>query len=125
MLRITMPHVDAWNAWHAWYGNDVDGLPAVLDKVDAACGEVGRDPREVERTTTVLVQLPGGSGRESGDADKRSVTPLGGSPDNIAAGLRAYARIGIRHVQLVLDPITAASIERLAPVIALLRGEDA
>ncbi len=124
MLRITMPHVDAWNAWHAWYGNSLDGLPGVLDKVDSACREVGRDPGEVLRTTTVLVELPGGAGRASGDADKRSVTPLRGSPQEIATGLRAYAQLGIRHLQLVLDPITAESIEHLAPALQLLAGDS-
>lgn len=125
MLRITMPHVDAWNAWHAWYGNSVDGLPGVLEKVDAACGEVGRDPGEVVRTTTVLVQLDGGSGRASGDTGKRGVAPLRGSPEEIAAGLGAYAQLGIRHLQLVLDPITAKSIEYLAPALALLAADYA
>jgi probable F420-dependent oxidoreductase len=124
MLRITMPHVNAWNAWHAWYGNSIDGLPRVLDKVDAACAEVGRDPGDVERTTTVLVQLAGGSGRASGDTGKRDVEPLRGSPHDIAAGLRAYAQLGIRHLQLVLDPINAESIEHLAPVLELLNADN-
>jgi alkanesulfonate monooxygenase SsuD/methylene tetrahydromethanopterin reductase-like flavin-dependent oxidoreductase (luciferase family) len=123
MLRITMPHVDAWNAWHAWYGNSVEGLPGVLEKVDTACAKVGRDPGEVVRTTTVLVQLAGGTGRASGDTDKRDTVPLQGSSEEIAAGLRAYAALGIRHLQLVLDPITAESIEALAPVLALLAAE--
>jgi alkanesulfonate monooxygenase SsuD/methylene tetrahydromethanopterin reductase-like flavin-dependent oxidoreductase (luciferase family) len=123
MLRITMPHVDAWNSWHAWYGNDVKALPGVLEKVDAACADVGRKPGEVERTTTVLVQFPGGTGRTSGDSGKRGVEPLRGSPEEIASALRAYAALGISHIQLVLDPITAESIERLAPVVALLGGE--
>jgi alkanesulfonate monooxygenase SsuD/methylene tetrahydromethanopterin reductase-like flavin-dependent oxidoreductase (luciferase family) len=125
MLRIAMPHVQAWNAWHAWYGNDIEGLPAVLDKVDAACAEVGRKASEILRTTTVLVQLPGGTGRESGDTDKRDVTPVRGSAEEIAARLRAYADLGIGHLQLVLDPITAQSIERLAPVLELLNAEGA
>lgn len=125
MLRITMPHVNAWNAWHAWYGNNVEGLPAVLEKVDVACSDVGRDADDVLRTTTVLVQLAGGSGRNSGDTAKRGVTPLRGSPEKIAMELRAYAAIGIRHVQLVLDPITAESIEYLAPVVEMLAaGEE-
>ena len=123
MLRITMPHVDAWNAWHAWYGNSLDGLPGVLDKVDSACREVGRDPREVLRTTTVLLELAGGTGRESGNTDTRSVEPLRGSTEQIAAGLRAYAQHGIGHLQLVLDPITAESIEHLAPALELLAAD--
>jgi alkanesulfonate monooxygenase SsuD/methylene tetrahydromethanopterin reductase-like flavin-dependent oxidoreductase (luciferase family) len=125
MLRITMPHVDAWNAWHDWYGNRVAELPAVLEKLDRACAKVARDPGEILRTTTVLIELPGGTGRASGDTDKRDITPLRGSSEEIAAGLRAYARLGIRHVQLVLDPITAESIERLAPVVALLAADNA
>jgi alkanesulfonate monooxygenase SsuD/methylene tetrahydromethanopterin reductase-like flavin-dependent oxidoreductase (luciferase family) len=124
MLRITLPHVDAWNAWHAWYGNSVDGLVPVLEKLDTACEKVARDPTEVLRTTTVLVGLPGGTGRASGDTAKRDNTPLRGSPEEIAAGLRAYAGLGIGHLQLVLDPITAESIERLAPVIALLAADS-
>jgi alkanesulfonate monooxygenase SsuD/methylene tetrahydromethanopterin reductase-like flavin-dependent oxidoreductase (luciferase family) len=124
MLRITMPHVDAWNTWHAWYGNDIDALPAVLDKVDAACAQVGRDASEVLRTTTVLIQFPGGIGRESHDAESRPVTPLRGSPEELAARLRAYTDHGIGHLQLVLDPITAESIERLAPVLELLAAGE-
>ncbi len=124
MLRITMPHVDAWNAWHAWYGNSVAELPGVLEKVDTACAKVGRDPGEVVRTTTVLVQLAGGAGRASGDTGKRDSVPLRGSSEEIAAGLRAYAALGIRHLQLVLDPITAESIEALAPVLALLAADS-
>ena len=32
--------------------------------------------------------------------------PLKGTAEEIAAGLRGYADVGISHVQLVLDPIT-------------------
>ena len=35
----------------------------------------------------------------------------------MAEELRAYARAGIGHVQLVIDPITRESIERFAPVL--------
>ena len=38
----------------------------------------------------------------------------------MAEGLRAYAREGIGHVQLVIDPITEASIEALATVLEKL-----
>jgi hypothetical protein len=34
--------------------------------------------------------------------------------------LRAYAAEGIGHVQLVIDPITEASVTALAPVLELL-----
>jgi hypothetical protein len=40
-----------------------------------------------------------------------------GSPAAIAATLRAFAAEGISHVQLVVDPITLASLDALAPVL--------
>jgi hypothetical protein len=38
----------------------------------------------------------------------------------MAETLRGFAREGIGHVQLVVDPITEASLEALAPVLAHL-----
>ena len=120
MLRITMPYVDAWNAWYADTGNDPDGVAALRERVDAACRDAGRDPAAVERTVAVLVRFPGGTGRVQGDSDRPAVAALEGPPDVLAEAFRAYRREGIGHLQLVLDPITPASIEALAPVLEAL-----
>ena len=120
MLRITLPHVDAWNAWYSWFHNDVTRLPAILAGVDETCLEVGRDPTAVERTATVLVGLAGGTGRPEIHRAGQVSHPLTGTPEQLAAGLRAYAELGIGHLQLVLDPITLPSIEALAPVLEQL-----
>ncbi len=116
MLRITMPYADAWNAWYADTGNAPQGVRPLRERVDAACVAVGRDPAEVERTVAVLVRFPGGTGRVQGDTVRPSVVPLEGPPDVLAEAFRAYAREGIGHLQLVLDPITLGSIEALRPV---------
>jgi alkanesulfonate monooxygenase SsuD/methylene tetrahydromethanopterin reductase-like flavin-dependent oxidoreductase (luciferase family) len=118
MLRIALPHVDAWNAWYAASGNRPEGIAPLRAQVDGACLAVGRDPTSLERTVAVLVQLPTGAGRFSGEAS--TVPPLTGPPEAIAAGLEAYARQRIGHVQLVLDPITVGSIEALGRVLELL-----
>src|ERR687889_274245 len=55
MLRITMPHVAAWNAWGPWFGNTPAGYGPVRQQVDAACRSVGRDPAEVERSVALVV----------------------------------------------------------------------
>jgi probable F420-dependent oxidoreductase len=124
MLRITMPHVDSWNAWYADTQNSPAGVAALKATVDAACIEVGRDPGEVERTVAVQVQMPGGTGRTMGDTSvTQAVKPLDGSLDEMAEELRKYARAGIGHVQLVVDPISRESIERFAPVLRLLDNE--
>ena len=120
MLRITMPHADLWNAWFADTGNAPAGVAPLRELVDTTCREVGRDPDAVARTVAVLVQLPGGTGRAGGDSGQPAVAPLGGSSEQIAAGLRAYADEGISHVQVVLDPITAAAVETMGAVLERL-----
>jgi alkanesulfonate monooxygenase SsuD/methylene tetrahydromethanopterin reductase-like flavin-dependent oxidoreductase (luciferase family) len=120
MLRATMAHADSWNAWYNDTGNHPAGIAPVRDLVDAACRDVGRDPREVERTVAVLVRLPGGSGRLQGDLAQARIPPLPGNPVELAAILRDFAGEGIAHVQVVLDPITLDSIRALAPVLAAL-----
>jgi probable F420-dependent oxidoreductase len=121
MLRITAPRVAAWNSWYADTGNSPAGIAPLRDRVDAACREAGRDPADVERTVAVQVRLTGGIGRTMGDTTaKQEVAPLQGSPDEMAEELRTYAREGIGHVQLVLDPITRTAIEEFAPVLDLL-----
>jgi len=119
MLALTMPYVDSWNAWYSWTGNRPEGVAPLREKVDAACTAAGRKPAEVERTVAIMVRLPGATGRRDTDPSDQ-VTPLAGSADDMAEALRAYAREGIGHVQLVLDPITGASIEALAPVLERL-----
>ncbi len=121
MLEVTVPHVQAWNAWYADTRNTPGGVAPLRARVDEAARVAGRDPGEIERTVAVQVQLPGGTGRVMGDTDPRqAVQPLRGTPDEMAEELRAYAREGIGHVQLVVDPITEASVAALAPVLELL-----
>jgi alkanesulfonate monooxygenase SsuD/methylene tetrahydromethanopterin reductase-like flavin-dependent oxidoreductase (luciferase family) len=117
MLEITMPHAQSWNAWYAWFGNRPEGLAPWMAKVDAACRKVGRDPAEVERTCAVYVQLPQGAGRATLAREDSQILPLTGSPRDMAEGLRAYADVGIGHVQIVLDPISAEGIAALGPVL--------
>ncbi|MFL5759157.1 MAG: LLM class flavin-dependent oxidoreductase [Thermomicrobiales bacterium] len=117
MLQITLPYVDAWNAWFADFGDKPDGLKAVLAKLDAACETAGRDPKSLERTAAIYIQLPGGTGRRGGDMVESPAEPLKGTPEEIAAGLRAYGDLGISHIQIVLDPITRQGIEDFAPLL--------
>jgi hypothetical protein len=76
----------------------------------------------VERTVALFIRLPGGGGRLQGAYAEDEVEPLTHEPAELAEILRAFAREGISHVQLVLDPITLASIEALAPVLGELDG---
>jgi len=120
MLEITLPHVQQWNVWYRQSNNSPAGLAPILRQIDDACRAVGRDPGTLEKTSAVLVRLQGGSGRVMGDTSSAAIPPVEGSPVQIAAGLRAYADLGLAEVQLVVDPITLESIHALAPVLAEL-----
>ena len=64
----------------------------------------------MEATAAVLVTLPQGDGRLMGTKYDAKVTTV--TPDNLADHVRGLAEVGATHLQLVLDPITAESIEQ-------------
>lgn len=121
MLRATMDHADMWNTWYLDFGNRASGLSPLLNLVDDACSDLGRDPSEVERTVAVYVQLPGGAGRSPGNPDKGKAPAITGTDEEIAAELGEFAAVGVGHIQIVLDPIDAGSVERLAEIVRLVR----
>jgi probable F420-dependent oxidoreductase len=120
MLSVGLPHAAAWNVWWSHYGNSVAGFADVRTHVDEAAARAGRMPSAVIATAAVYVQLPGGGGRVMGDEQGRDVAPISGPPRAIADHLHALAQAGAGHLQLVVDPITTASIEQLGPVLAQL-----
>ena len=120
MLRMTMAHADSWNVWYNETNNRPEGVARLRDLVDEACREVGRNPAEVERTVAALVRLPDGAGRLQGKTEQAAIPPLDGDPGALADALRGFAREGITHVQLVLDPITIEAIRAVAPALAEL-----
>jgi probable F420-dependent oxidoreductase len=111
MLGIGLPVVDAWNVWWSIYDNSVERFAEVKAEVDAATPE----GRHVEATAAVLVTLPGGAGRVMGEGYAAPVT--GVTPDDLADHVRGLAAAGATHLQLVLDPITAASIDTVGGVL--------
>ncbi len=120
MLEATMAHADLWNTWYLDYGNRAGGLAPLLETVDRACQEVGRDPADVARTAAVYVQLTRGTGRSAGSSDKPSSRPIAGSHEEIASRLGEFANAGLSHIQVVLDPIDAAGVEELAEIVSLI-----
>jgi alkanesulfonate monooxygenase SsuD/methylene tetrahydromethanopterin reductase-like flavin-dependent oxidoreductase (luciferase family) len=118
VLAITLPHVQMWNAWFAWFGNNTAGLSAMLGDLTAASTAAGRDVGSLERTVAIMVAMPGTATETYGSPGRLEAPPVG--VDELPALLAAYARLGISHVQLVVDPITVASIEALGEVLTTL-----
>jgi probable F420-dependent oxidoreductase len=119
VLTITLPHVDSWNTWFTRYGNTPEGFASLNEKTTAIAERVGRDPTEIDRSACVLVTIGGA------DTDRRNVdgvTPLEGSAERIAQGLRDLAEAGADEAILVLTPITEASIRTAGEALAVLDG---
>jgi probable F420-dependent oxidoreductase len=114
MLELLARHGDAWNVWYGWTGNRAEGVPPLAEQVAAACQSAGRAPAAIARTATVYVQVG------ASDYAEPDVTPLAGSVEEIAAGLRAYAEVGVSHLQVRLEPNTPAGLEAFAPVLEAL-----
>jgi alkanesulfonate monooxygenase SsuD/methylene tetrahydromethanopterin reductase-like flavin-dependent oxidoreductase (luciferase family) len=119
MLRMTVPHVELWNAWLSGTRSHPDEVPPLRELVDAACRDVGRDPATLARSVSIMVDQTGT--REIGPSMKpENAQPLSGSPEEIAQGIREFAAQGISHIQVYVVPNTLASIERFGGVLELL-----
>jgi alkanesulfonate monooxygenase SsuD/methylene tetrahydromethanopterin reductase-like flavin-dependent oxidoreductase (luciferase family) len=118
MLATALPLAAMWNVWWSQYGNTVAGFADTKARVDAVAEAVGRGG--VQASACVLVRLAGGSGRVMGDFAGRDIAPVEGRPAAVAEHLAALAAAGAGHLQLVLDPITEASIESAGEALALL-----
>ena len=116
MLRLVAAHADLWNGWLAYARSHSDVVPPLRERLDAACREHGRDPATLGRTVAVRVTML--------DRTVPLGEPLSGSPDQLAAAFRQFAREGIGHIQVWLAPSTIAGIEAFAPVLELLDQGD-
>jgi alkanesulfonate monooxygenase SsuD/methylene tetrahydromethanopterin reductase-like flavin-dependent oxidoreductase (luciferase family) len=115
MLAKTLPYVDAWNGWYAWTANTTDGYRTLRDEIDAACNSAGRSPSDVERTMAILLRFP----EATGPVDPRAQL-IQGAVEVMAEAILALAAEGVAHIQVVLEPCTAASVERFARVLELV-----
>ena len=111
MLKLIARYADAWNTvWHT-EPEDVTKQYALFQE---ACREVGRDPAAIELTAGVIVRLEPSAEASPGKA-------ISGSLEDIAAKLRGFSDVGVKHLNIVIDGLDLAHVERFAPVIQMLK----
>lgn len=128
--KKTLPLVarvaDIWNG----YGTP-ESLAASSAIIDEQCAAIGREPGSIERSVTQNVVIrPTVRGAVAAYEEVRrthrplpeeDLLDLGGPPDVVADGLRAYRNAGIGHsIWIFRAPWDIATMERLAEVRALL-----
>jgi alkanesulfonate monooxygenase SsuD/methylene tetrahydromethanopterin reductase-like flavin-dependent oxidoreductase (luciferase family) len=114
MLRLAARHADAWNT--AWYGAPDERLDDQLVAMDEALAAEGRDPAAFTKTAGMLVYDPDGPLPAQDDEDD---VWFGGTVDELAGAIDAHASVGIGHLIVLLQPVTEASLDRLAAALAL------
>jgi alkanesulfonate monooxygenase SsuD/methylene tetrahydromethanopterin reductase-like flavin-dependent oxidoreductase (luciferase family) len=116
MLRLVARHADLWNAYLVWGRSWPDAVPPLRELVDAACRAEGREPETLGRSVTPLLCLPeaGAGPTAPGEAF------IAGTPEELAETVRDFAREGISHLPVLLNPNTEAGLEALAPALELL-----
>jgi probable F420-dependent oxidoreductase len=122
-LRLTAQYADQWNTTQALTAADVAPM---RDAVDNACVKVGRDPATLLRTAHLLIDLPGSEVSDVPPwvrAHRSARQVLSGTTEELAAHLQAFARAGISHVQVWLEPNTIAGIDAFQPVLEVLDRE--
>jgi probable F420-dependent oxidoreductase len=114
MLRLTARYADSWNT--CWLG-----LPTLLHErranVDTACAAEGRDPATLATTVGLIIQPPQLKSPEQLPPERA----LLGSPEQVAAGLKQYADLGVAHVMCTAEQVTPEIVEWFGGVVRLSR----
>lgn len=127
-IPLVARHADLWNVF---------GSPAKVAAADAvlreACAAIGRDEAEIERTVALNVVVRdsraeaeaawAGYARRHLPIDTEKELNAGGTVEEVAATLRAYADLGFRHPVLIFrTPYDHETIDRLPELRAALEA---
>ncbi len=109
MLRMTALYADAWNTdWH----HSASEVVPMIEVLDAACLEVGRDPSTIVKTAGSNIAMDGYLGVR--------LNPIRGDTDAIAGAVDEFRQLGLKHYVAGLDPCTPKTLEQFARVIDVL-----
>jgi probable F420-dependent oxidoreductase len=110
MLRLTAQYADLWNIG---YMGEPSTMAEPFAKIEAACGEVGRDPATLGITALIGLWFP--------DLQTKQPpffpTPLTGTAQEIAAAMRGYAELGVKHIMFQIEPYTPEARFRLTEAL--------
>ncbi len=116
MHRLLVEYADLWNGWLAFWRSWPDAVRPLRELIDRECITRGRDPATLRRTVTILAAFPELDPMPMHSGEE----PLIGPPELMAEALFGFAREGIEHVQVQINPGNLAGIRAMAPVFDLL-----
>jgi probable F420-dependent oxidoreductase len=117
MLMLTAEYADLWNTG---YMGQPDTMAEPLARIEAACREVGRDPATLGITALIGLWFPDLQVKQPSFLDK----PLTGTVQELAAAMRGYADLGVRHIMFQCEPYTPEALRRLTQALHTYRGME-
>jgi hypothetical protein len=117
MMRLVARYADAWN----WWGWDerIEEINArlgpIVDELEQACEEVGRDSSEIARTFDLYSVVPPGF-----DAGSEMKQPVAGDAGQIADFLLSLGDLGFTEVRCDLTDKSPAALAAMAEVVDLV-----
>ena len=115
LLRLAAQHADLWNTG---YMGQPETMAGPLARIEAACRQAGRDPATLGVTALIGLWFPDLQADQPGFFDK----PLTGTVPQIAAAMRGYADLGVRHIMFQCVPYTPEARRRLAEALRAYRA---
>jgi len=125
MLRLAARFGDGWNWWTGRPHEAVAGLKSIVEELERACVEVGRDPESMQRSIDVYTIDPLGLSSDSERVPDGSI--FVGSNKKIAEMLLALSELNIDEVHCDLYPADTPEgmierIEAMAEVVELVHA---
>lgn len=122
MLELVARYGDQWN-WWGW-GETLDQirtrLNPIIDTLETACRDEGRDPATLVRTFDLYTVVPE---RYAGQAGEAGVdNPVTGSSAEIAEFILALGEMGFSEVRCDLWPKTVEVVDAMADVVSLVHS---
>ncbi len=112
MLKLTARYADIWNTG---YMGKPETMSEAIDKIHAACQEVGRDPATLAITALVGLWFP--------DLQEKKPTffdnPISGTPEEIVNVMLGYEQLGVQHIMFQIEPYGSEGRRRLSEALKL------
>jgi alkanesulfonate monooxygenase SsuD/methylene tetrahydromethanopterin reductase-like flavin-dependent oxidoreductase (luciferase family) len=120
MLELVAKYADEWN-WWGWdetFDEVQIRLDPIIETLELACEEEGRDPSMLVRTFDLYTVVPEGFSAEGSGLEH----PVSGTSSQIAESLLALGEMGFAEIRCDVWPKTTEAIEAMQPVVELVQG---
>ncbi len=115
MLRLVARYADGWNWWTTDHRSAMETLRPIVEELEGACAEVGRDPATLRRSLDLYAVDP-----LSRAGDDESV--LTGTAEEIGGALLAFAALGFDEIRCDVYPKTVEGIEAMKDIVDLVHA---